>query len=174
MGMCVNLPTWHNRAVNRGGGSKPKPPGVQARRRLPLWALCLVLCLVFGLLFPAMFYVRYGLGWAATGAVMSIASWLPVLLIKPPTWRTWPRNHLSWAFAYWVFVMTTLLFGLVALLLGLWLSPWWCLVISLCAGVLSIAGIWPAQLRHYELQRSLADAEQKHRKSGSSDGTSSR
>lgn len=141
---------------------------------MPLWALCLVLCLVFGLLFPAMFYVRYGLGWAATGAVMSIASWLPVLLIKPPTWRTWPRKHLSWAFAYWVFVMTTLFFGLVALLLGLWLSPWWCLVISLCAGVLSIAGIWPAQLRHYELQRSLADAEQKHRKSGSSDGTSFR
>jgi phosphatidylserine synthase len=171
--MCVSLPTCHNRAVNRGGGSKPKPPRVQVRRRLPLWALCLVLCLVFVLL-SAMFYVRYGLGWAVTWAVVSIASLLPVLLIKPATWRTWPRKHLSWAFAYFVFFMTTLFFDLVALLLGLWLSPWWCLVISLCSGVLTGVGIWPAQLRYYELQRSLADTEQKHRKSGSSDGTSSR
>jgi phosphatidylserine synthase len=141
---------------------------------LPLWALCLVLCLVFGLLYPAVLYVRFGLGWAATWAAASIASWLPVLLIKPVTWRTWPRRHLSWAFAYYVFFMTTLFFGLVALLLGLWLSPWWCLVISLGAGVLSGAGIWPAQLRYYKLQRSLADTEQELRKNGSSNGTSSR
>src|SRR5258705_13536655 len=170
--MYVSLPKCHDRAVNLGG-SKPKPPRVHMRRTggtLPLWALCLVgLCLVD----PAVHYVRYGLGWAATWALASIASWLPVLFIKPVTWRTWPRKHLSWAFAYYVFFMTTLFFGLVALLLGLWLSPWWCLVISLGAGVLFGAGIWPAQRRYYELQRSLADTEQEHRKSGSSNGTSS-
>jgi hypothetical protein len=142
------------------------------RLRLPIW-LYLVLWLVFGLLYPTAIYFRYGLGWAATWEV-ALSAWLPIFLIRPVTLRTWHRRHLSWPFAYFVFLLTTMFFAVVALFFGLWLSPWWCLMISLGAGVLSVAGIWPAQLRFYKLQRSPADTGQEHRKSGSANGASSR
>jgi hypothetical protein len=113
---------------------------------MPAWVACLLLVLMV----PTIVFARYGLGWAAAELAAFIASWLPAFLIKPVTW---PSRHLSWAFTYFVFIMTILLFALVALVVGLWLSPWWCLVISLGAGVVSIAGVWPAQLRYYRLQR---------------------
>jgi hypothetical protein len=118
------------------------------------WVAILLLLLVA----PLLVFSRYGIGWAAAELAALIAWWLPVLLIKPVTWRRGPR----WTFPFFVFVITTLFFALAALLFGLWLSPWWCLVISLGAGMLTAAGIWPAQMRHYRLQRKLLDVEQKH------------
>jgi hypothetical protein len=118
------------------------------RPKLPVWVACLLLVLMI----PTMVLARYGPGWAATELAAFIASGLPAFLIKPATWRQ-PGRHLSWVFTYFVYLMMTLLFPLVALVVGLWLSPWWCLVISLGAGVLSVAGVWPAQLRYYRLQR---------------------
>jgi len=130
---------------------------------MPAWVAILLLLL----LAPLLVFGRYGLGWAGAEWAALIAWWLPALLIKPVTWRRGPR----WTFPFCVFVMTTLFFALVAMAFGLWLSPWWCLVISLGTGMLITAGIWPAQMRYSRLQRQLLDAEQEH---GSSDGTTSR
>jgi hypothetical protein len=126
---------------------------------MPVWAALLMSGVVLLLLFPAMFYARYGAGWAVAWEVAQCA-WLPFFFVVPATLATWLRRHLSWAFSYFAFVMTMLFFGWVVLLFGVWLSPWSCLVIGLGAGVLTVAGIWPAQLRFYKLQQSLADAQQ--------------
>jgi hypothetical protein len=108
---------------------------------MPAW----VAILLHLLLAPLLVFARFGLAWAAAEWAALIALWLPVLLIKPVTWRRGPR----WMFPFFVFVMMTLFFPLVALFFGLWLSPWWCLATSLGAGILTTAGIWPAQMRHY-------------------------
>jgi hypothetical protein len=110
------------------------------------------------LLAPLLVLGRYGIGWAAAEWAALIALWLPVLFIKPATWRRGSR----WTFCLYVFIMTTLFFALVAMAFGLWLSPWWCLVTSLGAGMLITAGIWPAQMRFYRLQRQSRDAEHEH------------
>lgn len=130
---------------------------------MPAWVVILLLLL----LAPLLVLSHYGLGWAAAELAALIAWWLPVLLIKPVTVRRGPR----WIFPFGVFVMTTLFFALAAMLLGPWLSPWWCLVISLGAGILTVAGIWPTQMRHFRLQRKLLDVEHEH---ASSEGTTSR
>jgi hypothetical protein len=108
------------------------------------------------LLAPLVVFVRYGVGWAATELAALITSGWAAVRIKP---ATWPGRHLSLAFAYFVVLMTTLFLALAALFLGPWLSPWSSLVISLGAGVLSVAGIWPAQLRYYKQRRSAAESE---------------
>jgi phosphatidylserine synthase len=143
------------------GESKPKPPPAQPRRKMPAWiAILLVL-----LLFPALVFARYGLGWAAAELTALIACLLPVLLIKPATWRRGPR----WTFPFWIFAMTSVFFAVAVLVFGLWLRPWLCLVIALAAGVLVTVGLWPAQQRFYRVQRQLPDAEQGDRESASSD-----
>lgn len=171
MDLCASLPTCHDYPVDLGGYERQPRYTHMRRRRSPIW-LYPLLCLVFGLLYPMVIYLRYGPGWVATWGVAALSSALPTFLIKPATWRTWPRRHSSWAFAYFVLLLTTMFFAFIALLFGIWLSPWWCLVISLGAGVLTIARIWPAQLRFYKMQRSPADTGQEHRKSGSANGTS--
>jgi Flp pilus assembly protein TadB len=149
------------------GESKPKPPA-QTRRKLPAWvAILLVL-----LLFPYLVFARYGIGWAAAELAALIACLLPVLFVKPATWRRGPR----WTFPFWIFTMTTVFFACAVLVFGLWLrpwlklSPWLCLVTALAAGVLVTVGLWPAQQRFYRVQRQLLDAEQGDRESASSDG----
>lgn len=111
-----------------------------------------VLVLLLG---PLLAFSRYGLGWAAAEFAALIAWWPPILLVKAVTWRRGPW----WTFPFVVFVMTTLFFAVAAMLFGLWLSSWWCLVISLGAAMLTVAGIWPAQMRYYRLQRKLLEQE---------------
>jgi hypothetical protein len=133
---------------------------------MPAWVAILLLLL----LAPLMVFARYGLGWAAAELAALIACLLPILFIKIVTWRRGPR----WTFPFFVFTMTTLFFALAALMFGLWLRPWLCLAVSFGAAMLVTAGLWPAQTRFYRVQRQLLDAEQEHRKSASSDGTTSR
>lgn len=158
-GLYVSLPACHHRAVNLGE-SKPKSSRAHTRRKMPAWvAIALIV-----LLGPALVFARYGLGWAAAELAALIACLLPILLIKPVTWRRGPR----WTFPFWVFTMTTVFFAWAALIFGLWLWPWLCLAVSSGAGMLITAGFWPAQTRFYRVQRQLLDAEQERRKSASS------
>ncbi len=114
------------------------------------WVALLVL-LLFA---PMLVFSRFGPGWAAAELAALVACWLPVRLVKPATSRRGP----TWAFPFFVYVMTTLLFPLVAPLVGLWLSPWWCLGIALGGAMLIIGAIWPAQTRYYQHQRQSPDA----------------
>jgi phosphatidylserine synthase len=164
-GLYVRLATCHPHAVNLGG-SKPKSFRAHTRRKMPAW-MTIVLIVP---LFPGLVFARYGLGWAAAELAALIACLLPILLVKPVTWRRGPR----WTFPFWVFTMTIVFFAWAALTAGLWLRPWLCLTVSFCAGMLIIAGVWPAQKRFYRVQRQLLDVEREHRKSASSDGTTSR
>jgi hypothetical protein len=119
---------------------------------MPLWlAIPLVL-----LPPPLIVFVRYGGGWAATEIAVLIACVWVAARVKHATWFA---RHLVWAFAYFVVLMTALFFDLAALVLGLWLSAWSSLVVALGAGVLSVAGIWPAQLRFYKQRRHAAASE---------------
>ncbi|WP_319459910.1 hypothetical protein [Micromonospora sp. RTP1Z1] len=148
------------------GESKPKSLRAHTRRKMPAWMAIVLIVL----LFPVMVFARYGLGWAAAELAALIACLLLILLIKPVTWRRGSR----WTFPFWVFTMTTVFFAGAALIFGLWLGPWLCSAVSFGAGMLVIAGVWPAQTRFYRVQQQLLDAEQEHRKSASSDGTTSR
>jgi hypothetical protein len=144
--MCEDHPVRRSRAESR-------PARTRSQRKRRAWALILPL-----LLAPMLVLSRYDLGWAAAELAALIAWWPPVVLIKPATWRRGPW----WAFPFFAFVMTTLFFAVVALLVGVWLPPWWSLAIALGAGILAVASIWPTQLRHYRLQRRLLDAEREH------------
>lgn len=131
--------------------SKPGHGRADGRRKTPAWVAIVLLLL----LAPALVFARYGLGWAAAEEVALIASWLTIVLIKPVTWRRGPR----WSVVFFAFVMTTLVFAFAAMAVGLWLSPWWCLAISAATGTLSIVAVWPAQMRHYRVQRQLLDSD---------------
>ncbi len=113
--------------------------------------VALLLLLLFA---PLLVFSRYGPGWAAVELAALIACWVPVRLARPLTGRRGPR----WTFPFFVYVTTTLLFPLVAPTVGLWVSPWWCLVIALGGAILIIAGTWPAQMRYERRQRQLRDA----------------
>ncbi len=107
--------------------------------------MALVLVLLFASL---LVFSRFGPNWAAVEGAALIAPWLLARFIKRPRWQ----------FPFFAFVMATLLVPLAGLLAGLWLAPWWCLVIALGGGVLIIAAIWPAQMRYYRRQQQSADS----------------
>jgi hypothetical protein len=114
---------------------------------MPLWVAVLLILV----LLPLMVLARYGQAWAAAEVAALIALALPNWLVKPVTWRTGAR----WPLPYYVFTFTVLLFAFVAMTLGLWLSPWWCLAISLATAILIVAWLWPMQKRYYGLQQRL-------------------
>lgn len=118
----------------------------------------LMVGVVLLLLYPVVFYARCGAGWAIAWEVAQ-SVWLPLFFVEPVTLASWLRRRLTWAFSYFAFIVSLLFFGFVVLTFGVWLSPWWCLVIAATAGVLSVAWVWPAQRRFYEMQQRLADAE---------------
>lgn len=128
------------------------------QRRMPTWAALLLLGAVLLLLYPAMFDVRYGAGWAVAWELVQCA-WLPLFFVEPARSATWLRRHLYWAFSYVVLILGILFFGFIVLSLGVWLSPWWCLAIAVGAAALTVARLWPTQLRFYKLQESLSETE---------------
>jgi hypothetical protein len=110
-------------------------------------------------LWPLMFGVFVGVGsgvrWGLAAMVALYAWWLPGLVFRR---STWPLRHQYWAFAYIIYVLTTVFFAFLAgvpfHLITRW-PMWVCVLLALVIGGGVTTALWPAQRRFFAARLSL-------------------